>query len=80
MQRNSITVYPNPFQTYFYIDNLQDNIKSIQLFDLRGKEIAIKTTTTNKSAIISPLNLSKSIYILKVGTEKEIFYQKIIKN
>ncbi|NLK57227.1 MAG: T9SS type A sorting domain-containing protein [Bacteroidales bacterium] len=79
-KENSITVYPNPFQTYFYIDNLQDNIKSIQLFDLRGKEIAIKTTTTNKSAIISPLNLSKSIYILKVGTEKEIFYQKIIKN
>lgn len=79
-KENSITVYPNPFQTYFYIDNLQDNIKSIQLFDLRGKEIAIKTTTTNKSAIISPLNLSKSIYILKVGTEKEIFYQKVIKN
>ena len=41
-KENSITVYPNPFQTYFYIDNLQDNIKSIQLFDLRGKEIAIK--------------------------------------
>ncbi len=78
-REDTITIYPNPFQTYFYIDNKQYNIKNIQLFNMIGKEISTKIIF-DKLIIIQTKHLTKGFYILKISSENKTFYKKLIKN
>jgi len=67
IQENDIdgfSMYPNPVsEGVLRINTLENSEKTIQIFDVLGKQILSRTT---KSAHISVSNLSAGIYILKV--------------
>lgn len=70
-----ITVYPNPFTDGFTITN-PEAVRSIQLYDLLGKQITIKS---NPAMNISTSALPPGIYILKLQTETAEKSFKLVK-
>jgi endonuclease I len=81
---NYFKIYPNPNSGIFYIsfdDALSEN-SDIYIYNLQGKIIYSKKLNNNNLKKIS-VNLSTAtngLYILKVKTEKNIFYKKILIN
>ncbi len=69
-----IKVYPNPFSSSIKIVS-QDQIKTLQLFDLNGKEIFSSTPNTKEWQLELP-NLPSAIYILKIN---QLHFVKICK-
>ncbi len=73
---NTIRIYPNPVSDFLTVKINQDEIKSIKVFSLLGKQIL-----QTKSNRIDMRNVSKSVYLLQIvkyNGEEERF--KIIKN
>lgn len=69
--------YPNPNKGIFTL-NTEEDIVSIEIFDLLGKSVYWKKNILN---IVNIENLSDGIYILKaVTSDKKEFLTKIIKN
>jgi hypothetical protein len=74
----SFPVYPNPSNGIFYIDIQQFNVKSWMLSDLNGRVLK----TDNNSFVTGVIDLSElpnGIYILKVETTENQYFQKLIK-
>lgn len=76
---NSLQVYPNPSKGVFYLDTQKHNVKSWELFDLKGNIIK-KHLQTENSGVIDITDLDNGIYLLRVLTSTKSYYQKIIKN
>ena len=73
----SYDISPNPAMDFVNI-KCNTTIKSLQLFDVQGKQIEVKMVNEPNSKIdIS--NHPKGIYFLKIETEKGQFTEKIIK-
>ncbi|WP_309640882.1 leucine-rich repeat domain-containing protein [Flavobacterium sp.] len=75
---NSVVVSPNPASNEVTI-KADNNIKSIQLYDVQGR--VISTCIVNE--LESKLNISrhsKGIYFIKIITEKGIKVQKLLKD
>ena len=80
-QQNGYLVYPNPTQNEVQIEtqNSNEQIQSVQLYDVNGKYITSKTVN-NANATINLSPYSSGIYIVKVLSEnKNIQYIKVIK-
>lgn len=69
-----IKLYPNPSKEYFSISNLQNPVKTVQLFNLQGK--LLKTYTNQESYNIS--GLVKGIYMVKVETKNSVAIKKLL--
>jgi hypothetical protein len=71
-------VYPNPTNGIIYIDGKYREIANIKVFSILGKELFEIKSDFNK---IHLNDIEKGIYILKIKTLKNNFYNiKIIKN
>ncbi len=76
-EKNDISVFPNPVYSYFKIKNINEEIKSLTIFDLSGK-ILFKQNNVGKMINIS--NLPPGNYFLKINTKNQDIYKMIIKN
>ena len=74
---SSIAVYPNPATTEVTVKS-NNNIKSIQLYDVQGRIITASLTDTLESKI-DVSNYGSGIYFIKIITEKGMQVQKLLK-
>ena len=75
-----ITIYPNPTLDVLKINSNQTTLKSIQIFNLLGKEIkSYKKENANQNTF-DVSNLKTGLYILKINTDKGSVTRKIVKN
>jgi uncharacterized repeat protein (TIGR01451 family) len=74
---NSVVIFPNPTQSIINIKS-DNNIKSIQLYDVQGRLLQTKLTDETSSSIdIS--DKSNGIYFLKITSDKGIKVERIVK-
>jgi hypothetical protein len=74
--------YPNPFfdQVTFRFTNMSDEIITIDIFDVAGKQVYSKRKNVIEDKLILQLgNLSDGSYLVRLYNEKKIFYTKLIK-
>ncbi len=75
-QREILSVYPNPSNGEFRINNLSYDM-NIEVYDLRGQ--LVSRNYSIESDLISLTNLGKGIYFLKVVSNNKVaLFQKII--
>jgi len=73
---NELSIFPNPSNSLFYINNFNQRIKKIQLLDLNGIEIH----SFNLSQTINLTTFQQGLYILVIEKQNgEIERHKIIK-
>ncbi|GAB1308187.1 hypothetical protein KH5_08700 [Urechidicola sp. KH5] len=76
-QIEGFAMYPNPVSNgYLTIRSNSNAEKSIQVFDVIGKQVF--TTTTRGSEALDVSNISKGVYILKVSEEGKTATRKLI--
>ena len=75
---NSVTVFPNPFENYFYIRSDKAKEYNYKVYDAIGRLIS-SSNSTNNIEKITTTSFSPSIYVLKVIFEDEILEFKIEK-
>ena len=75
---NSLTVYPNPFQDVLNIQTKEDNLISVQLFDITGRSFK-KEKVSGSSYQLNLENLPKAVYLLEITADKGKQTVKIIK-
>ena len=74
---NGFTVYPNPVNNgEFYVSTALNSVKSIQIFDMLGKEVYSKNVEANE--IIKTSNLRAGVYILKVAENDKLATTKLV--
>ena len=71
-----LKIYPNPTKNSFYIGTSFNGEKSIQIFDVLGKNVFSKTISGNTK--VESLNLRSGIYILKVSENGKSTSSKLI--
>jgi hypothetical protein len=71
-ESNTCVVYPNPGTGQFTV--LGDNIKSVKVTDLSGKEIS-----KSQTPVIDLMAHPKGIYLVTIKTDQETIIRKIIK-
>lgn len=74
----SFSAYPNPAQNKWNITSTE-NIISVQLFDVTGKQISV-LQSNDLNAVIDASELSKGLYFATVSTENGSKTIKLIKN
>ena len=74
----SFKAYPNPTQNSWTISSGNERITSVQVFDILGKSVYAKSTSSNDVSV-NASNLSKGTYFAKVSTEKGTSTVKLIK-
>ena len=68
----------NPDETMFLtISMFEKTMKSIVITNISGKEILFMQPNTDEISILTE-SFSKGFYFLKIKTEHEFFYEKII--
>jgi hypothetical protein len=78
------SIYPNPSTTDFTID-LTNKIKSdirINIYSIDGKEVYFEKIENAEGHLLKQINvsgLSKGLYLIKIETENNSFYKKILK-
>jgi Leucine-rich repeat (LRR) protein len=76
-ENTSVSVYPNPVKNILSI-TAKDNITSIQLFDIQGRLVSTKLTTSMEASIDLSQQTS-GVYFLKVYTDNGMKVEKVIK-
>ncbi|MEP5338306.1 MAG: ThuA domain-containing protein [Algibacter sp.] len=77
----NIKVFPNPFNTKITINSYSQKVKFIELYNLTGALIKTFQTDQNKNIQdIDLSNLQDGLYLLKINTNNNRVYKKIIKN
>jgi hypothetical protein len=74
-----LQVFPNPFENNIQII-CNENLQSIAVFDVLGKEIERKLNIQQNHTIIDLKHLKTGIYILKVHVNNGVQTLKIVKN
>ena len=78
--QNTIKIFPNPVKNILNIES-KNNISSVQIFDLFGKEIfnkILEKETQNIQLAITDLHIPKGIFLVKLQSQAGIETQKII--
>lgn len=74
---NGFKIYPNPVNNgEFYISTVSNGLKSVQIFDMLGKQVYSKDNSPNEK--IKTSNLRTGIYILKVTENDKIATTKLV--
>lgn len=69
----NIRIFPNPFENYFQIENVKNEIVSVQLRNLEGQLILNRAGTSDELITISIPELANGLYILTLQTEKKVY-------
>ncbi len=76
---NGIVVYPNPTSDEFFIESTQ-NISSIIIFDLLGKELFRIEKIDQQKISISLDGISSGVYLITIETSEGEVVRKVVKN
>jgi len=79
---SNLFIYPNPVNSSFFIKSkLNENIKSITIFDLIGKQLFSKTLgmKNSKEFKVNVSELNPGFYILSIKTDSYNYSKMIIK-
>ena len=77
-EKNEFLIYPNPVKNILYIkSDSEQQIKSISIFDLSGKEVLRSNIDSSNGVNVS--SLSSGAYIINIQMSKEIMKYKFIK-
>jgi hypothetical protein len=75
-----LTIYPNPNEGRFTITLLDNSVPTnISILDFAGRELYNMSTATGQNEI-NLNNAVEGVYILKIATEGQTIYKKIIVN
>lgn len=77
---NTTKIFPNPAKNLLNIES-KNNVISVHIFDLMGKEIMNKIsekTTQNLQLDLTQIEIPKGIYFIKVQSMESLVTQKII--
>ena len=79
---HNIKVYPNPTTGQLTINNEQLTIKSIEIYDIVGRNVGanLRVRPENNEIIVDVSRFSNGIYIIKLNTNRGIIIKKVIKN
>ncbi|OAB78689.1 T9SS type A sorting domain-containing protein [Cochleicola gelatinilyticus] len=72
----AVLIYPNPTQDILFIKTPNTQIKTVEVFDIRGRKVQ------QNSNVIDQLNLSNlksAVYFVKITTDTETLIKRIIK-
>jgi len=75
---NFIRVFPNPSTGIFYVNSHEFGIKFWSITDLNGRMLK-KDEQTMQSDVIDITDLPKGVYILRIVTPENQYFQKLIK-
>lgn len=76
MEKNNMTVYPNPATNKFTVDLGNDEKANIQLFNLVGQMVYSETITGR--ADVNVANLHSGVYMLKVNQNGKVSTTKVV--
>ena len=74
-----LNVYPNPTNNNWVLSSKNDEIISVDVFDLLGRNV-IALKPNKKEVLIDASKLSTGVYLSKITTEKGTSSRKLIKN
>jgi hypothetical protein len=78
--KNTTKIFPNPAKNILNIES-KNNITSLQIFDMMGKEILNKIPekqTQNFQLVLSEILIPKGIYFIKIQSMEGFITQKLI--
>ncbi len=76
-EESSIVVFPNPAKGYFHLLNTE-NVKSVSIFDLNGKQIQAPQQVDLNQIRMSTAHLPKGFYLVKIMTPDAVLTRKIL--
>jgi cyanophycinase-like exopeptidase len=80
LKLNNLNIYPNPIAEYVRITANQELIKDIKIIDLKGNIVYQSLEVLNVfNYSINLSYLNSGIYIVKIESDNEITFQKLIK-
>ena len=74
---SNLRIYPNPASDFVIIDNQNNKIISIELFDISGRFVE-KYTMNTKQTTIDVTHLMQGIYFVRVFTSKGVAVRKMV--
>ncbi len=76
-QSTEITVRPNPFNDYFYVDGFKSDIIAIEIIDLFGRPV--QTGQFNPTLPVDGTGLAPGFYVVKASDSNRSVERKVIK-
>jgi O-glycosyl hydrolase/uncharacterized protein YjdB len=76
--KNNILVYPNPANNYFKVVQNTTGKASIELYSPNGQLLLKEVFVNEKKIDIS--SLQQGVYLVKIISEKNVYYKKIVKH
>ena len=73
---NKINLYPNPSNNQFTLDNGQELIKEVALYDVMGRKVQ-HLTVNAFSTTVNVSDLPNGIYVVKINTASEVIVRKV---
>lgn len=73
LTKQKISIHPNPATAYFKVTGV-DPVKKLEIVDLNGRILKV----INNKNEMNIEQLTKGIYVVRISTEKEISYQKLM--
>lgn len=78
--KTSISVFPNPFYDFFVIENFENQIFTIEIYNLSGKMVYYQNTRSEQLIKVLISDLPLGVYIVRAITNSEVLATKILKN
>ena len=75
----NLIVIANPVKNNISIKGLSSKVKKVEVFNLIGKSVLVKTTKGVSSLNVDSSSLSSGVFILKIYGKNSAFTKKIIK-
>ncbi|HOF17261.1 MAG TPA: T9SS type A sorting domain-containing protein, partial [Bacteroidales bacterium] len=76
VEKSEVKLYPNPALSELLLDNGQELIKEVALYDVMGKKIRYLTVNAF-STTVDVSDLPNGIYVVKINTASEVLVRKV---
>jgi len=76
VEKSEVKLYPNPALSELLLNNGQELIKEIALYDVMGKKVRYLTVNAF-STIIDVSDLPNGIYVVKINTASDVLVRKV---
>jgi hypothetical protein len=73
----AVSVYPNPTNGLLFIRSESNEIRSVRLSDLNGKEVFFETLNNNKHFVLNANHLLKGVYLVKIELDNQTVLYKL---
>ena len=76
VEKSEVKLYPNPALSELLLDNGQELIKEVALYDVMGKKVR-HLFVNAFSTIVDVSDLPNGIYVVKINTASEVLVRKV---